>query len=79
MEAYKISNPSDICHDPKIGTALRFCHLQTPVELLFVRDVLRHRAIACRYYPPLPHIVNYFVLFQSQFGQRGRWGAYLAH
>lgn len=39
MEAYKISNLSDICHGPKIGTALRFC-VSRPIELLVVGDVL---------------------------------------
>lgn len=69
MEAYKISNLSDICHGPKIGTALRFCHLQTPVELLFVRDVLRHKAIARRYYRiPVfhPYILSKFLAPKHQ-------------
>ncbi len=39
MGGYKISSLSDICHGPKIGTALRFC-ASRPIELLFVGDIL---------------------------------------
>ena len=39
MGGYKFSSLSDICHGPKIGTALRFC-ASRPIELLFVGDIL---------------------------------------
>ena len=38
-----------------------------------------YRGIACRFCRTPSNTINYFVLFQPQFGQQARWGAYPEH